>query len=82
MSEAAMPFDVFAARSMAAFAADGQFVEGGVCVTVRELSGRSRATGMAADAVIGDSASKATGIIGFVARSDIPAGLCGEPVQR
>lgn len=70
-----MPFDVFAARSVAAFATDGQFVEHRICVAIGKPCGRSRATGVATDAVIGDTAAEAAWIIGFITGRDVPAGL-------
>ena len=77
------------AGSVAAFAADPDFVEGGVGKAVREMCmgecdwvfGRIGASGMAADAVVGDAAAEASGVIWFVAWCDIPAVVFGVPVN-
>lgn len=70
-----MPFNMFATWSMAAFAADCQFVERVALIAVGKVCRWNRATSMAADAVIGHAAAEASGIIGLVTGSNIPAGL-------
>ena len=84
-----MPLRVIESGAVTAFAADLNFVEGWVgvamgrgCVRVLVwVGGEVWASGVAADAVVGDAAAEASGVIWFVAGCDIPAGIFGVPVN-